>query len=414
MSDPLKFFFARRRFRQSLELLIGLEPYQEPLKRLHGMKLYHCDQEFCHAYRNGFVSKSVRDQHLGIHHRPYKCSEANCLFAGIGFRDAAGLQTHTYTVHPTQTCEDDCSSGLSPRQPLVNAYEMLVDAVMLDQLKSVEQLLPRVLASEKGVSVWHILSLAAWKASPDTFSYIICKFKEFKEFEDYKDFALATALETENLPNIKILLSHGADMSKNGSIDSGTEKKLPKRRQNIILGDIGYIRALSLWSPRLMAYLTDECKINFPIELRRPERVFSNPGIYKATVDDARNRFKGIKQYVLWPEAYARGVWEAVVTGSVLGVRICLENGGDPNAALKPLNKLDGQITCPLYQAVKAGGRGGAEMVKALLQHGADPRSKHCYRMEILSGMKKIEKCFGLPWKEIVYRIEHGEDLAIT
>ncbi|KAI4861312.1 hypothetical protein F4820DRAFT_461052 [Hypoxylon rubiginosum] len=420
-NDPLRLFLARRRFRQSLESIVCVKPNQETLKRLYGTKLYHCDQYFCHAYRNGFESPRARDQHLGIHNRSYKCPVANCLFAEIGLRNTSELQTHRETAHPSRTFEKDPIPSTSPRQPLANAYEVVRDAVMLDEVENIKWLLS--LSENKTFKPWdakEIFGLAGWKASPDTLSYLISelKYEKFSRFEPL-EYTLATALETENLPNIKLLLSHGAKMSTVIQIEPRVLTRFPKKRSSSCVRDhvrySGYIRALGLWSPDLMAYLTNECKVDLPVQIKNPEGIFEDPAIYGTNHDDARKRFSGIKQYILWPEAYKKGAWAAATNGHTLAVRICLENGGDPNAASKPDRKKESSapIKGALYQAVKSGSRRGAEVVKVLLQYGANPNI-HCGRMEKLLGMKNIEKRFGFPWKEIVQRIQAGEDLAIT
>ncbi|KAI1770697.1 hypothetical protein F4818DRAFT_431640 [Hypoxylon cercidicola] len=329
ISDPLNIYLARRKFRRSLESLIcqerihKLDCHCKVLKHLYGTKLHYCNQYFCHAYRNGFESSPARDRHLGVHHRPEKCSVASCLFAEIGFRNTAELQTHMHTAHPSHTFEEHPSSGISLRHPLANADEVIMDAVMLDQRENIKTLLPEF-KTLNTMAKMKLFSFAGWKASPDILSYLLNMLKD-DELADQQALAkaLATALELENLPNIKILLSHGADMLINVAVRHSLDPKLPKRASTGKYIN-GYIRALSLWSPNLMAYLTDECNVKLPMKMFGTEYIFSLAAVTKTTLENARKRFSGIKQYILWLEAYADRVRAAVKTGCALGARVCL------------------------------------------------------------------------------------------
>jgi ankyrin repeat protein len=93
--------------------------------------------------------------------------------------------------------------------------------------------------------------------------------------------------------------------------------------------------------------------------------------------------------------------WLANCTGSNAGLeqaKFLLEHEANPNLGASPL-----------YVAVL---KGKAEMVKLLLQYGADPSRQEKKKMIYeLYGMKKVEKYFGAPWKDIVRRIQEGEDL---
>jgi hypothetical protein len=207
-----------------------------------------------------------------------------------------------------------------------------------------------------------------------------------------------------------------------------------------------------------------------------PAYIFGPQHLARTSLEEVRRRFSALKPYVLWPEAYKFGTYHAAMTGSPSLLRVSLENGGNPNeadrvdknplyesvghpdgvgvemakillefgadpnsmayprprhrgfTALHLLANCTGSNACleqakflleheanpnlgtsPLYAAVS---RGKAEMVKLLLQYGADPspldKRRRIYE---LNGMKKVEKYFGAPWKDIVRRIQEGEDL---
>ncbi|KAI0840677.1 hypothetical protein F5Y06DRAFT_293941 [Hypoxylon sp. FL0890] len=426
--DPLKIFSARRKLRKHLEDMMCHDSNHtiscrcDELTRLYGAKLYHCDQRFCYAYRNGFDSKSVRDQHLGIHQRTHKCSIASCLFGEIGFRDATELQRHMCQAHPPRISGEDSShSSISPI-PLHDKFDIIRDAVKLDQTELVKELVSdfeefRRILEMRYLEPVDILGLACYHASQDTVSFLFDGLSSESSELTYPSTndLLAVALDAENLPIVKFLLSRGADMSKETTSSSELPSQIPvrlKMRERYS----GYIRALRLWSPSLMAYLVDECRVEFPTEIENPGVIFRSPAIQGATEEEARRRFNGIKKYIIWPEAYDRGVTEALRSRCVTSARICLENGGDPNGvSRKSYTSGQSRESRPaIYEAVKLGSRKGAEMVKLLLQCGADPEHRFTKGITKLRGMKAIERYFGFTWEEIVRRIQAGEDLPIT
>ncbi|KAI0152566.1 hypothetical protein F4776DRAFT_659492 [Hypoxylon sp. NC0597] len=430
INDPLKIFSARRRFRQHLEDMMCQEPnhgvgcHCDDLTRLYGTMLYHCDQRFCYAYRSGFESGRSRNQHLRIHQRPHKCSIANCLFGELGFHDTVELQRHMCLAHPQQTFADDESDLLAAPAPNFNMDEieigiksaMIRDAIKLGELEPVRKLI-----HDTRFQYWDIssfLQLACSRPSQDIFpslyNEIIQQYKE-QASRDLEMF-LAIALEVENRPCIKFLLSRGADMLEDKGLPrADVRSQIPQRRRIMNERFSGYVRALSLWSPDLMHYLIEECHVDIPASMMVPGDIFYSPAIWKATLDEARMRFNGIKQYIIWPEAYSQGVVQAARVGCLLSARICLENGGDPNGVhIHDPNEMGSLHRSALYSAVKSGSQNGAEMVKLLLQFGADLEHTQAKKAEKLVGMKKIEKYFGFTWGEIVHRIRAGEDLAIT
>ncbi|KAI1379439.1 hypothetical protein F4677DRAFT_332829 [Hypoxylon crocopeplum] len=417
-NEPLELFSARHKFRTNLEGMLCHESDHEPgcrceaLKHLYGTKIYHCDQQFCDAYRTGFESKLLRDQHSDIHRRLHKCSVTDCLFAEVGFCNAAELQRHMSASHPSQISREGGTDPDMSRIPHDMRYHVLRDAVMLNQI-GLQKLIPMNISNLESWKRGELLRLASRKGSTEILSYLFDEFKQLTELYHSLERLLAIALEVKNLPNIKFLLGRGANMSTGVDIPEGIFWGIPRISRESELYFTGYGRALSHWSPDLMSYLTNECHVDFAVQAVKPRELFYNPATRNVTLEDARKRFEGIKKYIIGPEEVcARGaVWTAIA-GNAVGTRICLENGGDPNALTYAGSSKRGKERCALYYAVKSGTRGGAETVKALLQYGADPESQG---VRELAGMKKIERYyFGFAWEEIVSRIQAGEDLAIA
>ncbi|KAI0387921.1 hypothetical protein F5Y04DRAFT_274777 [Hypomontagnella monticulosa] len=418
-NDPMNIFYARRRFRQTLENMICRESGHtsdcrcELLRRMYGTKIYHCDQRFCYAYRNAFESHLERDQHLEIHQRPHKCCEVGCLFGEIGFRDITELQRHVSTAHSSLAPGEESDNLMTVTRPLTNKFEALIDAIVLGSTESVKTLF--TLCSQRHQR--HALYLACWKGSSDILSILLDQSRCCDNDAAMAN-ALAVALEGTNLPNIKLLLSRGADMSIRTTLPSydregvGDFAKIKHQTPRKAYGESsfdtysGYTRALSQWDPHLINYLVDECQVTFPISLPDSHNIFRLPAIGTATLEEARERLNEIRKYIIWPEAYTNGITAGVNSRNGIVVRLCLENGGDPNN-----DSASG--SSPLYLAALSGTREGAKIVKLLLHYGAKLGEKEEARIRKLLGLKKVEELFGLKWDEIVQRIRAGEDLAI-
>jgi hypothetical protein len=353
---------------------------------------------------------------------------------------------------------------------------VLNDAVMNSRLDAVRQLITGGTMRSK-YEVISIIVLAAWHSTPELLLWLLDYFTQrhtpfgFITEDEIEVEALQGAIEGENLPNIKLLLSRGADIMK-GVSDRIILQLLPEWEPG---GPAhGLLRALRRWNGDLMKFLVEDCGVvPPPIWLGNisPAYIFGARHLTGAGLEDVRRRFASIKPYLLWPEVYTLGPDFAIDVGTPSVVKVCLENGGDPNMVVSGFRPLfqhvaragrDGlEITellleygadpnaqedrwktgycTALYEAVKGRGdcvqhaklllqhganpnlggsslyaavqKGRAEMTKLLLQHGADPWPQKKKEISRLAGMKKIEAYFGAPWEDIVRRIQAGEDL---
>ncbi|KAI0847594.1 hypothetical protein F5Y00DRAFT_271106 [Daldinia vernicosa] len=416
ISDPLQIFLARRKLRQAIESMICQGPNHifgcrcDHLKHLYGTKIYHCDQHFCYAYQSGFESKQARDRHFEIHERSHRCPMVNCLFSEIGFRDVTELQRHARAAHPPATLErNHADLGTLPIQPSDDLFEIFRSAVVLDQRQVIEEMLIRMQETSFEKGRWdQLICEASSKASSYTLSCILVQ--PWLDVSNYSP-ALSAALSAESFPNIKLLLSFGLNMS--DQIDYERVIYSVTGKVTVPVRPTGYIFALSRWSPNLVAFLVNECQVEFPEQVDSPELIFIGPPTDVYTPDEAMKRFNEIKQYIVWPGVYELGVVQAMVGGCVVGVRICLENGADPNAIHRMLGD-NSKANSLLYHAIYIGGERGAELVKLLLKHGVSVEGLNFHSKKMDKKMAIIERCFGYEWEEVVRRIRAGEDLTIT
>ena len=445
------------------------------LKRLYGTRLFHCRKPFCSAYTRGFETKESLAEHIEVHSLNHRCGFAGCIFANIGFRSSDELSRHVKSSHETLDVPDPSTSSIEFTAFPADQEQLFSDAVVYGHFDAVRRLASRSVL-EKCRSV---ITLAGWFSPPDLLSWLLDHEYFAISLSKKMNEALHAAIEGENLPNIKLLLSRGADIS---SGDSLYVSKIAQYTTipNETVHMPGVLRALRRWNVTLMKFLVEECGVTIPRtwdgDKKQLGYIFGAAHLSDATPEHVRSLFNAMKSYIPWPEVYTMGPYFAVNAGPAL-VRISLENGGDPNGSpdlgdYSPLtrlpnsslnqhwleimellleykadpNKISGSrlwkrsalemvahakggarsLECaecllrhgadpniggrntPIYEAVMLG---RSEMVKKLLQHGADPANKTGRSIEALVGMKKVEKYFGIPWKDIVRRIQAGEDL---
>jgi ankyrin repeat protein len=306
--------------------------------------------------------------------------------------------------------------------PQEDRLRVFVDAVKNSQLDVVQQL-----KVEQVVTVFsheNILMLAAQHSTPELLEWLL-ETESFinaaTRFPKMFNNALGEALKVENLPNIKLLLSRGASILGNAYYSSHSH----------------LLCALQHWNGDLMQFLVEDCGITLPTQwpdkMYHPASIFNAPHLAGASVEDVRRRFVEVKPYILWPEAFTLAPSWAACSGSPALIRISLENGGDPNKSTGGTSALqwvagmrhgsrsiemmklllehgaDPNVgRSPLYVAVLCS---NPELVKLLLQHGANPKPDSGKPITRLAGMKKIEAYFGAPWEDIVRRLQQGEDL---
>ncbi|KAK3297275.1 uncharacterized protein B0H64DRAFT_391813 [Chaetomium fimeti] len=379
-NNPLGILPALVEFRRHLEHAVCDGPNHSPgcacptLKRLYGPRLYHCRKAFCSAYTNGFETNVSLIEHLKIHAVNHRCHFPNCVFADIGFRTSEELSRHIGNAHETRAIPDFSRIGAvqAAALPERDQQELLCDAVANGQFDAVRNLAsPSVLA---GCSTL-LIGIAGWNAPPDLLSWLLdhecCKSSPPAE-TNHINIALHAAIEGENLPNVKLLLSHGADITSRcvvriHSNDSWYRGSLP-----------GILRALKRWNGALMKFLVDECGVMIPQTWDRyhVSNVDSDPGIIfeanhlaDATLENARRRFSAIKPFILWPEAYALGPYFATQARSPALVRISLENGGDPNRRESSSSRF------PLYACITQRGEPHREIMEVLLEYKANPNA---------------------------------------
>ena len=436
-------------FRHHLEHMVCDGPDHTPgcgcttLKRLYGPRLYHCKKAFCSAYTSGFEARTSLIDHLQIHSLNHRCHFPNCVFAEMGFQSSDELTRHIKNAHEPRNMPNFSTDPINLAiLPEADQLELLYDAMANGQLDAVRNLARESVLTKAPKK---IIETAAWHSPPDIVSWLLNRenygHSPLRESCTYTEIALHAAIEGENLPNIKLLLGRGADIMSSCRLQDAANDRFD-------FGEppTGVLRALRRWNGTLMKFLVEDCGATIPRtwdeENGDPSAIFCAKHLSDSTLEDTRRRFGTMKPYILWPEAYTLAPYYAVLAHSPALVRVSLENGGDPNkrtnisprdrsplgefvvygsekqleiAALLLEYKADPNVGNdrgkPIYDAVQ---RGRSELVKLLLQHGANPNvtsPKQLKKIEHLVGMRRVEDYFGIPWHDIVRRIQAGESV---
>ncbi|KAI0967464.1 hypothetical protein F4678DRAFT_475185 [Xylaria arbuscula] len=408
--DPLRIVVATRMLRQGIETLVrrcsegGDGSQLKRLQRLYGSFPFYCSHIPCDRYRSGFAAESARNEHLKIHAPNYKCSKAGCIYSDLGFGSRQALSQHMFnhdphhSHHPTPKITGDVAEPSDDEIRL-----MREDAVAHNDVDCL-----RGLGLPAGNLSRRLLSIAASKAGSEMLEYLLEAKGHLPAFDQgHLKMALGAAIESDNRPIILQLLQHGADIFGKASLYQNMLHKgrdgPPYLLRNYDMDD--FSRALSLWNPDLMRFLIEDCGVSVPQKNENSGYFCGAPALAGVASDEVDRRFTELKKYLIWPDAFDKGILEAVDYCSVECLRICLENKGNPNVSMN-INPM------PLYRAVRLGKNVGAEMAKLLLKYGANPdisyRGRHITK---LAGMKNFEAYFCGKWDDIVQRIQSGEDV---
>ena len=105
------------------------------LRSAYGKSWYKCPVIQCERFLRGFDRRGMRDQHLKIHDREYKCSFRDCEYAAIGFPAKAELTRHEELCH----CELDHQFSF-PNVSRASLDQILKNAIDKDDASAVREI----------------------------------------------------------------------------------------------------------------------------------------------------------------------------------------------------------------------------------------------------------------------------------
>jgi len=100
-----------------------------------GKSFYKCPMVHCARFEQGFLTRKLRDEHVSLHERAYKCMEDSCDYSTIGFPSKAGLVRHSELCH--RPSSEEYTFPYRKRTSLNNA---LKDAIDKDDVFAVREI----------------------------------------------------------------------------------------------------------------------------------------------------------------------------------------------------------------------------------------------------------------------------------
>ncbi|KAJ8129744.1 hypothetical protein O1611_g3888 [Lasiodiplodia mahajangana] len=220
--------------------------------------------------------------------------------------------------------------------------DMLIDAATQDNIEGIKALILSCVSTDQLFrEKWHghtiyfhqaFLGHAAWKGSGTTLRHVLDLKIEPLLAMDCLGMALAVAIEFKRLEAIKLLLSYGADVYEPWCINEIIPSHVLKMYRegdpgNASFSYTGYERALSLWDPDLMNYLVDICGVKVKTEMSG--KFCLSPAVLNLGPQEIRDRLSDIGKYIVGPEVFDKGIYEAVSSYSVKALDLCLQNGAN-------------------------------------------------------------------------------------
>ncbi|KAB8236917.1 uncharacterized protein BDW43DRAFT_227897 [Aspergillus alliaceus] len=402
--DPTKTSAALVQLRRQIEALLCQGHDHLPncsckkIQELYGTNLYRCDRQFCQFYSTGFATRRERDVHLKVHSRPYLCPHTDCLFTELGFKSSPELARHCKEAHPPQRrIESRVVSAELIQQVSENDMKALIeDAVRHDETDAVSYLLQNF--NYTSHEYWSLHQLAATHASGNMVRCILYQAQKIDKELDIETGVLA-AIRGENMLTLQYLVIK-ADQIMSQKFDTSRRKRILTYRVRC---------AFEMGNADIMDILINDGRLELPSTC--PNNLFRELIISKRDDTEKVRRLRSMKKYVIWPEAFTNAVYWAALTGSIIMLQGCLDCGGSANAVVYRSSG-DRSFQTALHQCVRKGTNRHAEVVKLLLQNGADPNAKA--GLTRLKGIAKIEKYFGVSWEDLVIQTQGHTDHKLT
>lgn len=294
------------------------------------------------------------------------------------------LRRHTSQVHDEQVTIANLKKDESHQIPQTSLSCILEDAVRHNQIEYAEGLLPQL--DNESLSTLFYQAFGSLQATFSMLERIVEAMTARSLFLEL-DTAWLHAVNAENLSAVKYLI--------NGKVP------MPKHL---------FKSAVEALSPELVALLVQN-GIQEGIE---EDSIFTFYRIkeFQGSETDLLRRLTQLNQYVNNKKINQMGLYFAVEARLPRVAEYFLENGADINCNRViylppyPGREIVARRAPVLYRCIRYASLKDVEMVKFLLQHGANPRIQ---RITELAGMKKIEKWLGKTWDEIVLDFGNAE-----
>ena len=383
--DPLTISATQLRVSRLLEAaLCSTSPHQQSCKctairSYYGPRLFKCNRFGCPFFRTGFESATDRERHLHIHDRPYRCDRLRCEFSQIGFSSEARLKIHlkyheekkqSYLDHQAKTDNHD------DEEPL------LLDAVKADNPAAVRSYISELPEFAQQVRfAEQLIRQAVQSASYETLELLL----EACDGLQMNDLCiLQWAVEADNLEAMQILLDRGASVNEAKDRDSCIYYAIRNKSPEMIEILLQYDSTESSVTLRAFEYRIADM-IPLQSQPHLDAKVIKCLGLLKNWTAK-----KDVFEVCFMRNA-ARGC-------SIPIARCLLQSGVDVNT------RKSATANTALYKASQNKGQSAAELMRFLLESGADPSLKLTRSTDIADrpGPRNIAKWLGISWEQLV------------
>ncbi|KAF5241930.1 hypothetical protein FANTH_8890 [Fusarium anthophilum] len=360
----------------------------EDIQKHYGLAANRCPFISCRFHRFFFRSRTLRDEHIRHHDRPFKCAMESCEYSTLGFSSRGQLEHHWAQRHQRPN-EFHIPGGLYTLQR-EDLEALVMEYIMRDEVQEMGRILPSVISRWPSDSAFES-SIGCLLGSVGSVAMARLIFRnQLPDSYIFEPFMLQ-AIKAHNIPVVEWAFSNRL-IERLGTSRSETISE-------VMASD--YIEIFNIW--RNAALSSD----NFSSLFSRGyfNRKWS-PLVESQVVS-------------LWFEQHKIGnfrqkkaseLLRSLASGncSLVLAEALVACGADANyrAIKNPAN------LCPLHYAMRKTSAEAADLVKYLLLSGADPdlkviRSKGKNRGKeiVLSsepGAKGISKWLGKTWDELV------------
>ena len=356
------------------------------MQRQYGSRLFKCNRFGCPYFRTGFEARSERDRHLRVHDRPYKCDRPNCDFSDVGFGSQARLNVHLH-YHEKQA-----------KKPVTHLADIDkdedVELIILDAVKADDIDLVRDFIADVPDSSQKLLDRAVLSSSYEMLNVLLdaCNSEQIDERT-----ILDGAVRADNLEAARLLLSRGASLE----------------RERVSFLTINH--AVSNLSPEMIKLLFSYGQIREMIAIN-VRRIFEDWSLSPPLEGSKEASF--IQCLSLLPDctkkedAFQRCFRANAERGCSIAIaEFLLRNDVDINS------RPNGSNTA-LFSASKRKDQRAAELMKFLLESGADPLAPTFSRSQPIAdrpGPRNISKWLGVSWEQLVEesRKKHAASLRM-
>lgn len=377
------------------------------IRRYYGKRPFKCSFSYCQFRREGFESRAARISHQRYHDRPWKCSVPNCAFVEGGFLSRKMRDDHLNRFHQEQGPNQD--SDVLQSSP-GEVKELLFDLVQANNFEAVKALLPSFRKLDWAVQdELRILSAAS---GPTSLLDLLITTDRSSDINIWRKLAIS-AIKSNNTKNFEYILKNALEV----------KSRFTQRITGVIFGSV-------LKSDSMEIYEVWEKYTDAQLEAgNAPNRVFVEPEQLAVTLGHPHReqlvlnvwKNKGVMKAL---DKKSRGDALVYVAQSCCSIRLAKYL---INAGAEVDHRRSEYFRTSLHHAARKTSAEAAELMKYLLQRGADPELKFRNKEESHSkigegtqsvrdekGAKQISKWLGISWDELMEQTRKERDRIHT